>query len=258
MIWLFLLVWFGFLAWLGLTTQGRDFGEYFWAWINPWDYTKGIIDGKTKRKEETEQALRDEDAKRVLEEAETRRKAHNKNVAAMRGSDGGAGIGGLLGMVSGMTTIAAGRAGAQLRVETHQDIRTNERKFKVVDPETKKTVIVSIRPEELALRTAQDASHYVQTKICEALRDLRGPAPVDPGVTLGEVSGGVAVTPEEYEKKFAPDGVKPMSPEDHLIQDILNACPQDYHDSDKRVAAMKADVEKQMQEAKDAEFEAGH
>lgn len=263
-VWAIFFSWLFFVLWLNVHPQGIAKRNEWWSWWNPRDFSRGIIDGAEQCRQEEKKIVDAALAEKALADAETRRKAHNANMKKM-GAGSGAGIGGLLGMVTGMSEIAVGRAGMKLQVQTHENINTMERQFKVVDPVTKKTIIVKVRPEELALRTTQDASHYVQTKIEEALRDLRGPAPVDPGVVLGEVSGGVAVTPEEYAKKFAPDGVQPMSPEDHLIQDILNACPQDYHDSDKRVQAMKADVEKQIEEAnqklrehRDAEFETGH
>ena len=156
-VWAIFFSWLFFVLWLNVHPQGIAKRNEWWSWWNPRDFSRGIIDGAEQCRQEEKKIVDAALAEKALADAETRRKAHNANMKKM-GAGSGAGIGGLLGMVSGMSEIAIGRAGAKLRVESYENIQTMERKFKVVDPETKKTVVVSIRPEKVWTPVVKPAS----------------------------------------------------------------------------------------------------
>ncbi len=47
---MWVLIWLAFIAWLGMTKQGRAWGTKTWAWWNPYNFNVGIYDGWEKRK----------------------------------------------------------------------------------------------------------------------------------------------------------------------------------------------------------------
>lgn len=53
MMWLIIFFgWLGFLAWVGMTKQGRACTDDIWAWLNPYDFSKGVIAGNAMREEQ--------------------------------------------------------------------------------------------------------------------------------------------------------------------------------------------------------------
>lgn len=220
MIWLAIFfAWLGFVLWMAVHPQGQAFRDEWWSWLNPWDFSQGIVDGNAMREEERQQEVMKEQAERAAaHQAEMIERDRERRSSLITGQP------------DFSSFIPQSRPGMQ--IQTHNDIKTNERKFRVVDRDSNQMVEATVRQEELAnCKTPQEQSMLVQRKIEEAMRVL------NQNPVLGEVSGGVSVTPEEYEEKFLQSG-KPMSPEDALVQEILGASPEDYKE--------------------DAEFETGH
>lgn len=232
--WIVFFGWLAFVLWLAIHPQGIAKRNEWWSWLNPWDFSKGMIDGNAMREEEEKNLRATAAAEKALADAETRRKAHKRNMEALTGQPDFASF------------IPQSRPGIQIR--QHEDINTNS--LKIQATEGNRTSSVSICQMDLRNLAPEERKLLVAQKIDEAISKLMT-TPV-----LGEVGGGVSVTPEEYTKKFAPNGKHPMSPEDHLVAEILGTRADDYNTAETSVE----EIAEKLREirGKDAEFEAGH